>query len=68
MFVGPSLREGGDYDPVSLPPRVYIYQRNLERLCGTREELIYEIRLTVYHELGHYLGLTEEELEQRGLL
>jgi predicted Zn-dependent protease with MMP-like domain len=68
LFVGPNLRERGDQAPASLPPRVYVYQRNLERFCRTREELIYEIRLTVFHELGHYLGLSEEELEQRGLL
>jgi predicted Zn-dependent protease with MMP-like domain len=68
LFVGPNMRESSDYDPAALPPRILVFQRNLERFCGTREELIYEIRLTVYHELGHYLGLTEEELERRGLL
>jgi predicted Zn-dependent protease with MMP-like domain len=67
LFVGPSLREQSVFDPIIVPPTIFIYQRNLERFCQTREELIEEIRLTLYHELGHYLGLTEEELEERGL-
>lgn len=67
LFVGPSLREQSVFDPVIVPPTIFIYQRNLERFCQTREELIEEIRLTLYHELGHYLGLSEEELEERGL-
>ena len=33
----------------------------------SREELIHEISLTLYHELGHYLGLEEDELWARGL-
>lgn len=68
LFVGPSLKDADDLGPVTIPPTIFVYQRNLERFCQTREELIYEIRLTIYHELGHYLGLTEEELEQRGLV
>jgi predicted Zn-dependent protease with MMP-like domain len=67
LFVGTNLKERSVFDPVSMPPTIFIYQRNLERFCQTREELIHEIHLTLYHELGHYLGLTEEELEERGL-
>jgi predicted Zn-dependent protease with MMP-like domain len=67
LFVGTNLKEQSVFTPVAMPPTIFIYQRNLERFCQTREELIHEIRLTLYHELGHYLGLTEEELEERGL-
>lgn len=67
LFVGPSLKDPDELAAISVPPMIFIYQRNLERFCQTREELIYEIRLTLYHEFGHYLGLTEEELEERDL-
>ena len=67
LFVGPNLQERAYFGPVSTPPTIFIYQRNLERFCQTREELIYEIKLTLYHEFGHYLGLSEDELEERGL-
>ena len=67
LFIGRSLREQSVFDPPDVPPTIFIYQRNLERLCYSREELIHEISLTLYHELGHYLGLEEDELEARGL-
>jgi predicted Zn-dependent protease with MMP-like domain len=64
LFVGPSLREQSVFDPIVTPPTIFVYQRNLERFCQTREELIEEIRLTLFHEVGHYLGKTEEELDE----
>lgn len=67
LFVGTSLKERSVFAPVMLPPTVFIFQKNLERFCQTREELIHEIHITLYHEIGHYLGLSEEELEERGL-
>ncbi|MEJ2313903.1 MAG: metallopeptidase family protein [Nitrospirota bacterium] len=50
--------------PPPLPDRVVLYQRNLEAICSSEEELIEEIRLTLLHEVGHYFGLSEEELEE----
>jgi predicted Zn-dependent protease with MMP-like domain len=67
VFAGQNLRERSVFGPTELSPTIYIYQRNLERVCRTREELIHEITMTLYHELGHFLGLDEEELETRGL-
>jgi predicted Zn-dependent protease with MMP-like domain len=48
----------------SLPDRIYLFQRNLERAAANRRELIQEIAVTLYHEIGHFLGLDEEELEE----
>jgi tetratricopeptide (TPR) repeat protein len=47
--------------------RITLFQKNLERFARTREELIEEIRITVLHEVGHLLGLDEDELYDRGL-
>jgi predicted Zn-dependent protease with MMP-like domain len=67
MFVGHTLRDRSVFSTPQVAPTIFIYQRNLERMCFSREELIHEIALTLYHELGHYLGLEEDELEARGL-
>jgi predicted Zn-dependent protease with MMP-like domain len=63
LFVGVPLSERGDL-PASgeLPPRILIFQRNLERLFSDHDRLEEEIARTLYHELGHYLGLDEDEL------
>ncbi len=47
--------------------RITLFQKNLERFARTREELLEEIRITVLHEVGHLLGLDEDELFDRGL-
>lgn len=67
LFIGHTLRDRSVFNTPQMPPTIFIYQRNLERMCYTREELIHEISQTLYHELGHYLGLEEDELEARGL-
>jgi predicted Zn-dependent protease with MMP-like domain/Flp pilus assembly protein TadD len=47
--------------------RIKLFQKNLERFARSREELLEEIGITVLHEVGHLLGLDEDELYDRGL-
>ena len=47
--------------------RITLFQKNLERFARSREELLEEIRITVLHEVGHLMGLDEDELYERGL-
>lgn len=58
-----SITSAADHFPVS----IVLYQRNLERFARTREELVEQIRITVLHEVGHLLGLDEDDLWERGL-
>ena len=53
-------------DHWELPARIFLFQRNLERHAA-HSELAEEITVTLYHELGHYLGLDEAEVEDMGL-
>ncbi|MBK7860566.1 MAG: metallopeptidase family protein [Archangiaceae bacterium] len=46
---------------------IKLFQRNLERFASTREELIEQIGVTLLHEVGHLMGLDEDELYERGL-
>jgi predicted Zn-dependent protease with MMP-like domain len=36
-------------------------------MCRNEGELIEQIQITVKHEIGHYLGLSEEDLDRLGL-
>lgn len=47
-------------------PRIYLFRRAHEHLCASRSEFDAEVRQTLWHELGHYLGYGEEELEALG--
>lgn len=67
VFTGPTR---ADRSPAAEHPeltsRVHVFRRAHEHSCSTREELEAEIRSTVIHEFGHYLGYGEDELEQLG--
>ena len=49
----------------SPPDRIFLYQRNIEAVCSNEAEVRRQIRATLLHEVGHYFGLSEEEM--RGL-
>ena len=66
LFVGAPLSEGEPL-PGELPPTIFLFQRNLERFAASKEELIEEIQVTLYHELGHALGFDEDDVEHMGL-
>lgn len=57
---------GPDYT-LRLPDRITLFKRAIERDCRTRPEMIRCIRETVLHELGHYFGLDDEQLDDLGL-
>ena len=45
------------------PNRVWLFKRSIEEVCRSREEVAYEIRRTIIHELAHHFGWSEEDLE-----
>jgi len=49
------------------PGAIFLFRKNLLRACTDRDELAREVRITVQHEVGHLLGLDEDELEDWGL-
>ncbi len=68
LFRGTPITEASHSDPWShFPSAILLYQRNLQRFARTREELIEQIGITLIHEAGHFLGLSEEDLYERGL-
>jgi predicted Zn-dependent protease with MMP-like domain len=68
IFRGSPLGDKASMDPWShFPSSIALFQRNLERYARSREELVDEIRITLLHEVGHFLGLDEEQLRDLGL-
>ncbi len=67
LFVGATIHDLAEDASAQLPPTIYLFQRNLERSTLDRGQLREEIRITLFHELGHLLGLNDEEVEARGL-
>ena len=65
LFTGAEFVEEND---VPLPPQIILFLENIWSLVESNEEQFCdEVRITFLHELGHYLGLGEDELTERGL-
>ena len=47
----------------ALPDRILLFQRPHEREADNDEDLIASIAETLIHEIGHYFGLSEDEIE-----
>jgi predicted Zn-dependent protease with MMP-like domain len=67
LFVGNEFPEE-ESSTSPMPPQIILYLDNLWDQAGGQDDLFREeVRITFLHELGHYLGLDEEDLAQRGL-
>jgi len=65
LFIGAPR---GEPDSSPLPPQIILFLENIFDFAEGDEEIFREeVRTTYLHELGHYLGLDEIDLEERGL-
>jgi predicted Zn-dependent protease with MMP-like domain len=63
LFVGTAINERTfAASGIEAPPRILLFQRNLERFARDEAELRREIARTLHHELAHYLGFAEDEM------
>ncbi len=65
-YHGVPLPERSIQDSGNLPDTISIYRGPLEEDFRDPRELSREIRITLLHEIGHYFGMDEEELERLG--
>lgn len=54
-------------DSAVAPTRIVLYYANLLADFPDHEELADEIEITILHEIGHFFGLDEDDLERLGL-
>src|SRR6266853_437821 len=63
LYQGTPLTERGSTYGNTLPDRILLFQGPLERASEDEDDLIVAIGETLIHEIGHYFGLSEEEIE-----
>lgn len=72
LHIGVPLREESVISPQLLPTRVYLFRHailDLAEYDGSAESLQDvrdEIAITLLHEVGHFFGLEEDDLERLG--
>lgn len=66
VFSGVPLSERNPTEPPLYPATIYLFQEPLEALGLSRDELVEEIEITVVHEIAHFFGFDEDDLETLG--
>ena len=49
-----------------VPNHILIFQEDIELASDSEADLVREVRTTVLHELGHHLGMDENDLDRLG--
>ena len=50
-----------------LPDTILIYQRAHERHAANENDMVEQARQTLLHEIGHYMGIDEDRLQDLGV-
>jgi predicted Zn-dependent protease with MMP-like domain len=64
LYQGTPLTERSWGHGNALPDRITIFQRPIEEDCEDEDDIRAVIGETLIHEVGHYFGLSEEEIEE----
>lgn len=64
LYQGTPLTERSWAFGNELPDRIVIFQWPNEEGCETEDEVVTNIGETLIHEVGHYFGLDEDEIEE----
>lgn len=66
LYEGIPLTERSVNDGPRVPDQISLFWEDLEDACDSVEQLEEEVRITLFHELGHYFGFDEDQLEALG--
>jgi predicted Zn-dependent protease with MMP-like domain len=67
LYEGIPVGDRGTGYNMALPDRITLFQDTIERDCPTRADMVACIQETVLHELGHYFGLDDDQLDDLGI-
>lgn len=66
LYEGVPVTERSFLDPTALPDRISIYRVAHCEAAIDGADLAEQVRVTLFHELGHHLGLDEDRLTELG--
>ena len=67
LFEGLEHSRSESGEPALAPTRIVLFHGNLLADFPDREQLAEEIEITMLHEIGHFFGLDEDDVERLGL-
>ncbi|MDG4668348.1 metallopeptidase family protein [Mycobacterium sp. 236(2023)] len=66
LYEGVALTERDSWYSGSLPDTITIYRGALLDVCGSEQEVVDEVAITVIHEIAHHFGIDDDRLHELG--
>jgi predicted Zn-dependent protease with MMP-like domain len=64
LYQGVPIDRRGFYYGNVLPDKITLFQKPIESICKTREDIEEKVKEVVIHEVGHYFGLNDNRLRE----
>jgi predicted Zn-dependent protease with MMP-like domain len=64
LYQGVPLKHRGVWYGNVMPDKITIFKQNIERLCRNEEEIRTLVTDVLIHEIGHYFGFDDDELQR----
>ena len=64
LYQGVPLSKRGVYYSAALPDKIVLYQKAIESISSSREDIKRGIKEVIIHEVGHHFGLSENDLSR----
>jgi predicted Zn-dependent protease with MMP-like domain len=64
VYHGVPYKHRGPYYGNLPPDIIVIYQKPIEMVCRTEDEIREKVREVVKHEVGHYFGLSDRDMRE----
>jgi predicted Zn-dependent protease with MMP-like domain len=62
LYRGTPLHLRSVWEGIRLPDEIVLYQKDIEKICRTDEEIEDRIEEVLQHEIAHYFGLDDDEI------
>jgi predicted Zn-dependent protease with MMP-like domain len=66
LYEGIPLTAREAYGGLAMPDRITVYRLPICESCGSEEEVVEQVRITVVHEVAHHFGISDARLEELG--
>ena len=66
LYTGRPLTRRSVEESGSLPDVITLFQDDIENVSHSEAQLVRQVRITLLHEIGHYFGLNERQLDELG--
>ena len=66
LYEGVALTERTSNYSGALPDRITIYQGAILDICDSEDDVVFEVAVTVVHEVAHHFGIDEATLQDLG--